>query len=77
MSSLAEFRKFWAKTLQIMKGRLPDQNQRNLFQPDLNQIKNPAHELLLLADKIDWNYFENEFSPVYATKYGFADSMKR
>jgi IS5 family transposase len=49
-----------------MKGRLPDQNQRNLFQPNLNQIINPAHELSLLADRIDWNHFENEFSGLYS-----------
>jgi len=26
----------------------------------------PRHELALLADSIDWNYFEKEFSPLYS-----------
>ena len=25
------------------------------------------HELILLSEKIDWNYFEKEFAPLYAT----------
>jgi len=24
------------------------------------------HELVLLSEKIDWNYFEKEFSPLYS-----------
>ncbi|MFZ4633296.1 MAG: hypothetical protein ACOYNO_03715 [Saprospiraceae bacterium] len=36
-----------------MKGKLPDQKQASLFEPNLHQIVNPAHELVLLAEKIE------------------------
>ena len=49
-----------------MKGILPDQNQRELFRPLLCELLNPKHELKLPADRIDWEYFEKEFSPLYA-----------
>ncbi len=55
-----------AKSLQIMKGELPNPKQSNLFQPNLYQIVNPAHELVLLAQKINWQYFEQEFKPLYS-----------
>jgi IS5 family transposase len=29
---------------------------------------NPKHELSLLADKIEWAYFENEFKGFYSEK---------
>ena len=50
-----------------MKGILPNQSQRELFRPLLRDIIDPKHELALLADRIDWNYFEKEFSPMYST----------
>jgi IS5 family transposase len=49
-----------------MKGTLPDQSQRELFRPLLRDMIDRKHELALLADRIDWNYFEKEFSPLYA-----------
>jgi IS5 family transposase len=49
-----------------MKGKSPDQNQRNMFLPILKDIVNPNHELVILADQIDWQSFENEFSPLYS-----------
>jgi IS5 family transposase len=49
-----------------MKGTLPDQTQRELFRPLLRDMIDPKHELTLLADRIDWDYFDNEFSPLYA-----------
>jgi len=49
-----------------MKGTLPDQSQRELFRPMLRDIIDPKHELALLADRIDWDYFESEFSPMYS-----------
>ena len=49
-----------------MKGTLPDQTQRELFHPLLRDMVDPKHELTLLADRIDWDYFEEEFSPLYA-----------
>ena len=50
-----------------MKGVLPDQTQRELFRPLLRDMIDPNHELSLLANRIDWNYFEKEFSPLYST----------
>ena len=49
-----------------MKGTLPDQNQRELFRPLLRNIIDPNHELALLANSINWDYFEKEFSPLYS-----------
>jgi IS5 family transposase len=49
------------KTLQNMKGKTKDQNQRNIFWPILKEIINPEHELVILAHKISWQYFENQF----------------
>jgi IS5 family transposase len=61
-------RKFviFVKSLQTMKGKLQDQVQRNLFRPILKEIINPKHELVILAEKIDWESFENEFSNLYS-----------
>jgi len=50
-----------------MKGTLPEQTQRELFRPLLRDMIDLKHELVLLADRIDWEYFEKEFSPLYAT----------
>ena len=41
-------------------------NQRDLFDPLLIDFINIKHELVLLADKIDWGYFEEEFSKYYS-----------
>jgi IS5 family transposase len=30
----------------------------------------PKHELVLLSEKIDWGYFEREFSPFYTLDNG-------
>jgi IS5 family transposase len=51
-----------------MLGKLPDKNQRDLFRIRLADLINPRHELALLADAIDWQYFENEFKPYYSDK---------
>ena len=47
-----------------MIGKSRSQNQQNLFKPLLNEFIN--HELVLLADKIDWKYFEDAFSEYYS-----------
>ena len=44
-----------------MLGKLADRNQCEIFRTRLADLINPQHELALLADKIDWTYFENEF----------------
>jgi transposase, IS5 family len=49
-----------------MKGKLPVQEQKNLFRPILIEIINPNHELVILADKIDWHSFEREFGTLYS-----------
>lgn len=51
-----------------MIGKLPEKGQRDLFRPMLKDFIDSKHELVLLADKIDWEYFENEFSPLYSEK---------
>ncbi len=50
-----------------MIGKSPDQKQRNLFQPLLSEFIDMSHELVLLAQKIDWKHFEQSFSPYYST----------
>jgi IS5 family transposase len=37
-----------------------------LFRPLLSDVINPKHELALLADRIDRESFERDFSPLYA-----------
>lgn len=49
-----------------MIGKSMSQDQQNLFKPLLREFINLNHELSLLADKIDWNYFEDEFSKLYS-----------
>ena len=50
-----------------MIGKLPE-NQRELFRTRLTDLINPKHELAMLANTIDWQYFENEFSSYYSEK---------
>ncbi len=49
-----------------MKGKLSNQNQRNLFRPILKDIINPKYELAILSDRINWQDFEDSFSPFYS-----------
>lgn len=49
-----------------MIGKSPNQSQMNLFQPLLKEFINMNHEMVLLADKIDWKYFEETFSGYYS-----------
>ena len=49
-----------------MKGKSPNQDQRNLFLPILKDIINPEHELAILSDQINWKTFEDEFSTLYS-----------
>ncbi len=49
-----------------MIGKSPNQNQMNLFQPLLKEFINRNHELALLADRIDWKYFQDSFSEYYS-----------
>ncbi|WP_407475517.1 IS5 family transposase [Elizabethkingia anophelis] len=45
-----------------MLGKSGNQNQGELFRPLLKEFIDMSHELVLLSHKIDWHYFENEFS---------------
>ena len=49
-----------------MRGKSPNQQQRNLYHPLLQDFIDLKHELVLLADKIEWQYFEEEFSGLYS-----------
>ncbi len=49
-----------------MVGKSPNQKQRDLFNPMLEDFIDMKHELVLLANKIDWSYFEKEFAPLYS-----------
>ena len=50
-----------------MLGKLPDKNQRELFRPMLVEMIDPSHEMVLLADTIDWDYFDHEFTSLYSS----------
>ena len=49
-----------------MIGETKSKNQRDLFKPLLVDFIDMSHELVLLSDKIDWKYFEDEFSVYYS-----------
>lgn len=49
-----------------MIGKGPDQKQRDMFSPLLIDFIDMGHELVLLAKKIDWIYFEKEFEQYYS-----------
>ena len=51
-----------------MIGKKINQTQRNLFNPLLSDFINLSHELILLSNKIDWAYFEKDFSQYYSNK---------
>lgn len=48
-----------------MLGKSP-KKQSDLFRPALLDFIDKSHELVLLGNKIDWSYFENEFSSLYS-----------
>ncbi len=41
-----------------MRSKKQAQNQLNFLAPTLKEQPDPNHELYLLADEIDWDYFE-------------------
>jgi IS5 family transposase len=49
-----------------MIGKPADQNQGNFFESLLKDFIDMSHELVLLSEKIDWKYFEDEFSQYYS-----------
>ena len=48
-----------------MLKKLPVQPQLEMFKTVLTSFIHPDHDLCQLARKIDWDYFEKEFSPLY------------
>lgn len=53
------------KNLAKMKGKIPRNPQLNVFRTPLVNVINMKHELVLLAQKIDWEKVEKEFSVYY------------
>lgn len=49
-----------------MTGTSPNKSQRDIFQPLLTDFIDPDHELVVLADRIDWDYFEEAFTGHYS-----------
>ena len=49
-----------------MMGKSKPQTQRDLFRPLLSDFIDMKHELVLLANRIDWKYFEESFAPLYS-----------
>lgn len=49
-----------------MVGKTDPKKQHDLFRPMLVDFIDTRHELVLLSDKIDWNYFEDEFAIFYS-----------
>jgi len=50
-----------------MLGKSNTQNQRDMFRPLLLDFINLGHELVLLANKMDWGHFERELGPLYSS----------
>ena len=50
-----------------MIGKTDTKKQHDLFRPMLLDFIDKTHELVLLSTKIDWTYFEKEFSIFYST----------
>jgi IS5 family transposase len=47
-------------------GKKDTKKQHDMFRPMLVDFIDTRHELVLLANKIDWDYFEREFSGFYS-----------
>ncbi len=51
-----------------MRSKKRPTGQLNFLSPYLNEQLTPKNELYLLADAVDWGYFEKEFTPLYSDK---------
>jgi len=49
-----------------MKGTSADTTQRDIFRPLLVDFIDIDHQLVVLADRIDWNHFEQAFADLYS-----------
>lgn len=53
-----------------MKPKKINHSQGLLFQSRLSQILKPTHELYILSQLVDWEYFEQEFTNLFLEKRG-------
>ena len=67
-SKIARKSVFLYQKLAKMVGKTKQTKQRDLFRPLLTDFIDMNHELVLLANKIDWDYFEKELSIYYSNK---------
>ena len=51
-----------------MRSKKKPENQLSFLAPTLKEQLNPKQELYLLAEALDWEYFEEEFSSLYSDK---------
>lgn len=49
-----------------MKPKKINNDQSRLFEQRLSELLNPAHEMYMLAEMIDWDYYEKEFGQFYS-----------
>lgn len=50
-----------------MKSNTPDTMSDDLFRSRLDQMINLRHELVILADRIDWQHLDNQLIPLYSS----------
>ncbi len=50
-----------------MIGKSPNRQQKELFRPQLSEFIDMNNELVLLGNRIDWQWLENEFISLYST----------
>jgi IS5 family transposase len=51
-----------------MTGKSPKKDRRDLFRPMLEDFIDMNHKSVLLANKIEWSYFEKEPGVYYSDK---------
>ena len=59
-----------------MKGKNEDSSQLSFLSPNLASQLNPKHELYQLSHRIDWGFFEDNFSSLYSQKGRPAHSIR-
>ncbi len=68
MQDLNNLSKKSCKKREKMLGKLPDKNQAEFFRPMIIDFIDKQHELVLLAQKIDWAHIEKELSVKYSDR---------
>ena len=54
------------KLVEIMLGKSPDSSLGDLFRPRLKDFINLKHELIALAEKVNWKELEEKYAPLYS-----------